>query len=96
MRLAFDRYVLVGAVDLDGVPFCTSRGAASSGHADWPFFFRDVMEGGRFAVGQYSRGAHPQNPVLTLAAPVTDETGSVSGAVFAALDLGWLARHVEE
>jgi hypothetical protein len=96
VQKTFERYALIGAVDFDGVPFCSSTGSIVPRVADRPFFFRHVMDAGRFSVGEYTLGSGATGAVLTFAAPVLDDAGNPSGAVFASLDLGWLARYFDD
>lgn len=89
-----DGFTLVGAVDLDGVPICSSARADRS-VADGPFFFERVFETESFQVGEYIRGSGTTHPLVSFGAPVFDETGRPNGAVFASLDLAWLAQRLE-
>lgn len=85
------------AADLDGRVVCTSgqmpppdvRIADRS-------YFRAALATAERVTGEYTESKQSKTPILPIAMPLHDGTGRTVGVVGAALDLGWLSRHLQE
>ncbi len=55
-------------------------------------YFQEALRTGRPALGVYQIGRVHRLPSINAGAPVRDATGTVTGVVFAAIDLAWLER----
>ena len=95
LKKAFPQYTVIGALDLDGHPFCASSDATGVTAADRPYFTRAV-ETGRFTVGESMVGRIVPKRVLPLALPFLDLDGRIAGVVYVSLDLDWLALYLEQ
>ena len=88
----YQRYSNFGAVNKNGEVFCSGLPLASPGNlADQPWFQR-AMETRKFVVGEYVIGHISGKPSITFAYPILNEEDQAQGAVFAGLDLDWLAQ----
>jgi len=88
----YPRYANLGAVTLNGSVFC---GAAPAGEpidlAGRAHFWRAVENGG-LGVDEYRVDRATGRATVNVSYPLIDDTGSVQGAVFAAIDLTWLMQ----
>ncbi len=88
------RYANLGAAGASGRVFCSAQPLAGPvTAADRPYFI-DAMKTGGFTAGEFQVGRITGLPVLVFGYPITDKDGRPQGAVFAALDLDWLNRHL--
>ena len=92
----FPQFVVIGAIDSSGRPFCASSAIpAEVGTADRPFF-NQALASERFVIGEYVIGRIVQKPVLPLALAFRDDQNNVAGIAYASLNLQWLAQYFEE
>ncbi len=88
----FPAYTSLSAVAADGDVLCSApvrKRPVNVGDRSW---FRRVAETGEFAVGGYELDRVSGKPAVTLAYPVRDWAGRISGAVTAGLDPDWLGK----
>jgi signal transduction histidine kinase len=83
----------VFAVDAEGTTFCSSHAGRGISVADRSYF-KQAMQTGRFAVGEYAIGRVTNGPTLHFAVPISEEDGSITGVVVAGLRLQWLGAHL--
>ena len=96
LRRQYDLYLNFGAIDERGRLVCSALPAADDvALGDRPYFQRAVATR-RFAVGDYQVGRVTGKASLNVAYPILSEGGAVEGAVFAAIDLGWLRQLVQD
>ncbi len=88
----FPQFAVIGAVHPDGHPFCSSIGIPPEATVFRGPFFKTVLEGGAFRVGEYVVGPLSHKPVLPLGMPFADDQQRVGGIVYATLDLHWVAQ----
>jgi len=91
----FPQFAVLGAADVDGHVFCSSRGVPTATVLAGPYFKRALTAGG-FSIGELVRGDLSQTNVLPLAMPFVDGDQQVAGIVYAALDVGWLAAAFQD
>ncbi|MBM3548182.1 MAG: HAMP domain-containing protein [Alphaproteobacteria bacterium] len=58
--------------------------------------FREAIESGKFALGEYVTGVVSGGPRLPAVLPIVNDAGAVEGAVVAAVNLVWLAQRVRD
>lgn len=86
--------VSVAVMDLDGRLICRQvPDASDQGFADRSYF-RDALATGGFVAGEHTVARLSGMPVLPVALPMRDDDGKLSGVAAAAIDLGWLGRHL--
>jgi len=81
-------YVNLGVVDLDGKVSCHAMEAGAEVYAGDRLFFRQVLAGRKFSVGEYSTGRASGRPGISFGMPVYSNEGILNGVAFAALDIG--------
>ena len=88
----YRRYTNFGALNANGDVVCSGVSLAGPVNlADRPWFSY-AMESRKFAVGEYVVGRTTGKPSLTFGFPILGAGGEARGAVFAGLDLDWLAE----
>ena len=88
----FRRYTNIGAVNANGDVFCSGLPLPRPVNlADRPWF-PYAVETRKFTVGEFVIGRTTGKPSVTFAFPIVSAGGQVQGAVFAGLDLDWLAE----
>jgi signal transduction histidine kinase len=95
LKQSLPQYTIVGALDVDGAPFCASADIMGQTAADRPYFKR-ALATGRFTIGEYTVGRILPKPVLPFALPFAGADGRPAGIVYLSLDLAWLAAHFED
>jgi signal transduction histidine kinase/ActR/RegA family two-component response regulator len=86
-------YMNIGvARDDTGDLLCSALPIPAGKDMRHPHFLSKMTPDGDLFVGTYHRGLITDKNVITLAIPLRDDTGAVTGA-WANLDLDWLARH---
>ncbi len=89
------QYVAMGAIELNGHVFCSSRPIPPGASAADRWFFNEAIRSGRFVIGDYLIGRLANKPILPLALPFLDPDGHIGGAVYISLDIDWLARYFQ-
>ena len=80
LKQAFPEYLVIGAIDLGGTPFCASAPIPpGTNFADRPYF-RQTIEKGEFTIGQYVVGPIAGKPLLPLALPFLGPDQRIAGA----------------
>jgi diguanylate cyclase (GGDEF)-like protein len=90
-------YDHLSAVDRNGLRQCSSTPTMRLGTAvpDQELVDR-VLASGRFSVGLYGRGVVSRSEVIRVGYPVTDESGTIIGAVYAGINLTWLNTAISQ
>lgn len=84
-------YDHIVGVDQNGVIRCSSSGAAIVGTKTPDIdLFNRIVATGRFSVGSYGMGRISGNEVIRVGFPVVDAAGTVTGAVYAGINVTWL------
>ena len=91
----FPQYVAMGAIELNGNVFCSSRPIPPGASAADRWFFNEAIRRGKFVIGDYLIGRLVKRPILPLALPFLDPDGRIGGAVYISLDIDWLARYFQ-
>jgi PAS domain S-box-containing protein len=89
-------YANLGVVRTNGEVVVAVPGPVEPGNQSGRRFFRQALETGAFAIGEYGAGTTNAKATVTFGCPVIDTAGRVQGVVFAALDLSWFGRWVAE
>lgn len=88
----YRRYSNFAAVNAGGELFCSAAaltGPVSLADQAW---FQQAIGTRKFVVSEYVTGHASGRPSIILAYPVLDEKGQTQGAVYAGLDLDWVAE----
>jgi hypothetical protein len=91
----FPQYVAMGAIDLNGNVFCSSRPIPPGANATDRWFFNEAIRSSEFVIGDYMIGRIVKKSILPLALPFFGPDGRISGAVYVSLDVDWLARYFQ-
>jgi len=95
LRQHYADYLVIGAVDANGVAFCNSTRPDRTPDVSDRDYYRRVMATGAFAVGNFTQSRITDRKLVTFAYPVRDANGGrVAGAVIASVDLDWLGAHI--
>ena len=84
------RYSNLGVAGLDGAIVCSAVPLTGSVNVADRTYFRNALQTGAFAVGEYQIGRITGKATLNFGYPIRNERGRVQAVVFAALDLDWL------
>lgn len=91
---AFPQYEYVGVADAAGKTVCANPPAGLGVTVvDHPWF-QQLMTTGRFIVGGYPPEHADERRSIHIAYPIFSASGDVVGALFVALDLGWLTTRL--
>ena len=85
-------YANLGVSRRDGLLQCSGLPMMTSVQMRDRDFFRRTIETGDFTVGGYQVGRVTGKSAVNLGYPLRDEQGRIEGVIFAALDLAWLSR----
>jgi signal transduction histidine kinase/CheY-like chemotaxis protein len=96
LQKSFPQYAVIGALDLSGHPFCSSKSIPAGSTAADREFFQKARDTGRFTVGQYLIGRIIKKPVLPMGLPFFDRSNHIAGVVYISLDLEWPAQYFAE
>ena len=88
-------YLNLGVVGLDGKVSCHVLGSDADIEAGDRPFFRQVMAGKKFAVGEYGVGRGSGRPGIAFSKPVQGSDGAMNGVAFAAVDIAAVSRALE-
>lgn len=86
----FPLYANFGVIQPDGAVTCSAVPLMSPLNLRDRSYFRRALTERQFAVGEYQIGRITNKASINFGYPILNETGSVEGVVFAALDLSWL------
>lgn len=95
-RLAgnFPHYVSIGVIALDGTLVCRSASSlAAINLGDRPYF-KEIVGGAPYAMGEYLVGRITGSKTLPFAYPVRDSQGTLLAVAFLGLDLRMLAQRL--
>jgi steroid delta-isomerase-like uncharacterized protein len=81
-------YVDLRVLTEDGEVFCRSTAASLLRENEDLGFIEDAFDGNEFTVGPYRVNPANRNSIISFAAPVRDEGGTINRVVVATLDLG--------
>ncbi|HEV2073494.1 MAG TPA: ester cyclase, partial [Thermomicrobiales bacterium] len=81
-------YVDLRVLTEDGEVFCRSTGASPLRQNEDLGFIEDAFDGTEFTVGPYRVNPANGNAIISFAAPVRDDDGTIERVVVATLDLG--------
>ena len=88
----YRRYSNFGVVNTNGEVSCSGLPLTRSVNLADQTWFQQLMETRKFVVGEHVIGRISGKPSITFAFPIFSERGQAQGAVFASLDLDWLAQ----
>jgi signal transduction histidine kinase len=84
-------YVNIGAIDADGYVFASGLAPTNRLYLGDRSYFQAARDTRKFAVGEYQVGRITGKATLNMALPIRGrDPGRFYGAVFVALDVGWL------
>ena len=90
MSKDYSRYANLGVLSLEGEPFCLASPMPQQESFKSQPWFQQTIENRDFVIADGRGGYTSGRVVLNLSYPVIDQSGQVSGVVFAALDLDQL------
>jgi len=90
MSKDYSRYANLGVLSLEGEPFCLASPIPQQESFKAQPWFQQTIENHDFVIADGRGGYTSDRVVLNLSYPVIDQSGKVSGVVFAALDLDQL------
>ncbi len=95
-RLAgnFAQYVSMGVVALDGTLACRSTSSTAPIYLGDRPYFKAIVGGAPYAMGDYTVGRVTGNKTLPFAYPVRDSQGTLVAVAFVGMDLQVLARRL--
>ena len=89
-------YSNLGVASLDGKIACSARDPGIDVYASDRPFFKQVLAGQKFAVGQYGTGRSSGRPGIGFGVPVHGSDGALNGVAFAAVDITTVAAALAE
>jgi PAS domain S-box-containing protein len=89
-------YTNLGIAGLDGKVSCNARDSGVDVYAGDRPFFKQVLAGQKFAVGQYGTGRSSGRPGIGFGVPVHGSGGTLNGVAFAAVDISAVAAVLAE
>ena len=89
-------YSNLGVASLDGKIACSARDPGIDVYASDRPFFKQVLAGQKFAVGQYGTGRSSGRPGIGFGVPVRGSDGALNGVAFAAVDITTVAAALAE
>jgi len=89
-------YLNLGVTDKDGNLQCSALPFTGKISLADRSYYQQVLQTGKFAMGDFQTGRVTGKATVNLACPVKDDEGRTAGVMFATLDLGWLNRLAEE
>lgn len=95
-RLAsdFPHYVSIGVIGLDGTLVCRSASSAAAINLGDRPYFKAIVGGAPYAMGDYLVGRVTGSKTLPFAYPVRDSQGTLLAVAFLGLDLRMLAQRL--
>jgi signal transduction histidine kinase len=95
LNKAFPQYLVIGAIDLAGQPFCASAPIPAGATMADRAHFKRAIEADEFTVGEYATGRLIGKPILPLLLPFRGPEDRIAGAVYVSLDPLWLADYFQ-
>jgi PAS domain S-box-containing protein len=89
-------YSNLGVAGLDGKVSCSARDSGVDVYAGDRPFFKQVLTGQQFAVGQYGMGRSSGRPGIGFGVPVHASDGALNAVAFAAVDITTIAAALAE
>jgi signal transduction histidine kinase/HAMP domain-containing protein len=86
-------YDSITAVDRDGHRLCSTNAPAGDLISERELLDQ-ILASGNFVVGSYGRGEVSGNELLHVGYPIANEAGTVTGAIYAGLNVTWLNTEV--
>jgi len=90
------RYISAIVVGADGHFICVPAGWPRDGNSSSRTFFSLAMQTGSFVIDAFAVSVANGRPVLHMAKPFKNADGTIAGVAIVALDLGWLARQLDQ
>jgi signal transduction histidine kinase/HAMP domain-containing protein len=87
-------YANFGAANIRGEQFCSAHSLTRAINIADRSYFKLAVERKNFAIGDYQVGRVTGRASLNLGYPIRDNDDSITGVVFAALDLAWFSEIV--
>lgn len=87
LKLRYPYYENIFAIDRDGWVHCSAVKQDKPAYVRDRSYFQEVMKRGRFTLGEVQIGRVTKKPVVVMAYPVRDSSGSQTGMVGAAISL---------
>lgn len=89
-------YSNLGVVGLDGKISCHARSSGNGIDLSDRSFFKKVMAGQQFAVGDFEVSRSSGRPSIAFGVPITSPEGVMNGVAFAAVDITEVARTLSQ
>ena len=86
----------LGVIDKNGLVFCSGIPSANPVDASDRPYFQHALENKVFSVGEYQIGRITGKASINFGQPIFDDRGNVARVVFAAMDLSYLNRMIQE
>ncbi len=88
-------YANLGVVGLNGRVTCEAVDPSGNAYAGDRPFFRQVIAGAKFSVGEYGIGRSSGRPGLGFGVPVYGDDGHLNGVAFAVVDVAGIDRAID-
>ena len=95
VQVATSGYANIGLLDLQANIQCQALGGDRAGNGANRRYFRNAIQTGQFAIGEYAIGFTSGRKILGFGTPVYDYHGALRGVAFAALDLEFANRQLK-
>jgi PAS domain S-box-containing protein len=92
----YPQYVLLGVIAQDGTLLCSTPAPADSVDFVGRDFFRDLLQGRTYAIGDHADPSWGGDRTLDFGYPIFEESGQVRAVLFASLSLNWLRQLATE
>src|SRR5262249_40879715 len=92
----YPEFISFIVVDSNGSSFCDSSSEYKPSTAAGRGYFANVLQTGKFTVGEFAIGRGTGRNVLHFALPFYCNNGRQGGVVIAALSLDWLADYIAQ
>ncbi|MBA3448637.1 MAG: hypothetical protein H0T56_13745 [Pseudaminobacter sp.] len=90
------QFTAIAAIDASGLLRCRTEMPQGAVRVNDRAYFQQAMTTGKFVVGEYTKSAVTDVPVLPLAHPIKDKGGAIVGVLVAGLDLDWLGDRLRD
>jgi PAS domain S-box-containing protein len=92
----YPQHVLLGVIAQDGTLLCSTPAPVDSVDFVGRDFFRHLLQGHTFAIGEHADPAFGGERTLDFGYPILEESGQVRAVLFASLSLNWLRQLATE
>jgi PAS domain S-box-containing protein len=92
----YPQYVVLGVIAPDGTLLCSTPPPADAADFAGRDFFRHLLQGRTFAIGDYADSSFGGERTLDFGYPIFEESGQVRAVLFASLSLNWLRQLATE